>query len=79
VGFEVRTAWGWSYRLEGQVVKDALHADSSGFFSTENERPISKPEDASDISEALKPTLYLTTNKLPFARLLAHPAKLSPK
>jgi hypothetical protein len=79
VSFEVRTAWGWSYRLEGPVVKGVLHTNSAGFFSTENERPISKPEGASDVSEALKPTLYLTTSKLPFAHLLAHPSQLSPR
>ena len=76
VGFEVRTAWGWAYRLEGPVVKGALRADSAGFLNAANERPIPKPEDANDISEALKPALYLKTSKLPFAHLLAHPSKL---
>jgi hypothetical protein len=79
VSLEVRTAWGWDYRLEGSVVKGALRANSSEFFSTENERSISKPRGASDISEALKPTLYLTTSKLPFAHLFAHSFELPPK
>ena len=76
VSFEVRTAWGWSYRLEGQVIKGTLHSDSAEFFSTKNDRPISRPESASDISGALRPTLYLTTSKLPYAHLLAHSSEL---
>ncbi len=72
VGLEVRTAWGWGYRLEGPVMKGVLLANSSGFFSIANDKPISKPASADDIPDALKPRLYLTMNKLPFARLLAH-------
>lgn len=73
LGFEVRTGWGWGYRLSGSVSRGQLHVNSSGFFSTDDERAIAKPEGASDIPEALRPTLYLTTSKLPFARLLSRP------
>ncbi len=79
VGFEVRTAWGWGYRMEGQVIKGTLRSDSAEFFSTGDQRPIPKPEGASDISEALKPRLYLTMRKLPFAHLFAHSSESPPK
>lgn len=73
LGFEVRTAWGWGYRLSGSVLRGKLHVNSSAFFSTDDERAIARPEGASDIPEALRPTLYLTMSKLPFARLLSGP------
>jgi len=69
VGFEVRTAWGWGYRLEGAVLGGALHPHSSGFFDTENGQPIEKPKDADGVPGALTPKLYPTFSKLPFARL----------
>jgi hypothetical protein len=68
VGFEVRTAWGWGYQLEGAVSGGVQHPHSSGFFSTENGKPIRKPKDADDVPNALNPELYLTFSKLPFAR-----------
>jgi len=71
IGFEVRTAWGWGYRLRGSINGGVLHRESSEFFGTKDEKPIPRPSDASDISEVLKPTLYLTTGKLPFASLLS--------
>jgi hypothetical protein len=74
IGFEVRTAWGWGYRLEGTMIRGRLHADHSEFFNTENDKRIPKPEGANDISETLNPTLYLTTSKLPFANLIARPS-----
>jgi hypothetical protein len=79
VGHEVRTAWGWGYRLEGSIVGTTLHANSSLFFSTKNGKPISKPETANDITDALKPVLYLRIREFPFANLLSGPSKTSGK
>ena len=70
IGFEVRTAWGWGYRLRGSFVGSGLRRDSSEFFDTKNEKAIPKPEGAADIPDALKPELYRTTQRLPFASLL---------
>lgn len=71
VGFEIRTAWDWGYQLEGAALNGELRIQSAHFFDTSNDRPISRPNGADDIPEALKPTLYLTVTKLPFANLLA--------
>jgi len=71
VGFEVRTAWGWGYKLEGSVVEAVLRPNSSLFFNTESGTTIPKPDGASDIPEALKPALYSTLSKLPFAQLVS--------
>jgi len=79
VGLQVRTAWGWGYRQAASVMQGQLHADSSEFFSTANGKPIPRPDGADDIPAALKPVLYLTTSKLPFAALLAHSPNPGPK
>ncbi len=70
VGLEVRTAWGWGYRLDGIIVKGQLQTVSSGFFNTENDQKIPRPDAADDIADVLRPTLYFETTKLPFAALL---------
>ena len=70
VGLEVRTAWGWAYRLESPVENGAIHDPSSGFFSTQTEKSIAKPEQADDVSQALRPTLYPQASQLPFSQLL---------
>ena len=75
VGFELRTARGWAFRLEAPVENGAIHEASSGFFSTETKQPVLKPEQADDFSDALKPTLYLQVKQLPFSKLLAAPSK----
>ncbi len=79
VGLQVRTAWGWGYRQAASVVRGQLQVDSSEFFSTTNGKPIPRPDGADDIPAALKPVLYLTTSKLPFAALLAHFRNPGPK
>lgn len=79
VGFELRTAWGWGYRLEGTVSKEKLGAHSSEFFSTKNRKTIPRPNEAGDIPGALKPTLYLKTGNLPFAQFLFVSPKPNPK
>ena len=71
VGFEVRTAWGWGYSLEGPVVEAVFLPKSTRFFSTENGKPIPRPDGASDVPNALRPVLYLRLTKLPFAQLLS--------
>lgn len=68
--FQLRTAWGRGYRLEGPVVSEVVQPDHATYFSTQNEKPVPKPAEADDISEALKPTLYATESQLPFVQLL---------
>jgi len=70
LGFELRTAWGWGFREEGPVRQGALVPEKSGFFDTQNDHAVPKPENAEDLSEALKPHLYLKTSDLPFFDLL---------
>jgi hypothetical protein len=69
--FELRTAWGWGFREEGPVVNGAVAPRVSQFFSTNNEAPIARPEQADDVAEALRPDVYVRESRLPFARLLA--------
>jgi hypothetical protein len=71
VRFELRTAWGWGYRKEGPIQKGLLAPKISEFFSTETEKHITKPEQAENIPDALKPRLYLRKSKLPFFNLLS--------
>jgi hypothetical protein len=70
VKFEVRTAWGWAYRVEGTIKNRAVHALSSGFIETKTEKTIPRPPDADNIPGALSPTLYLHAKRLPFSKLL---------
>jgi hypothetical protein len=70
VGFELRTAWGWAYRLESPIENGTTHDASSGFFSTQTEKSITRPEQADDVSQALRPTLYPQASQLPFSKLL---------
>lgn len=71
IGFEFRTAWGWGYKLEGSVIGTVLRPNSSQYFSTESGKPVSKPNGASDLPDALKPVLYFRLANLPFAKQLS--------
>ena len=68
--FQLRTAWGWGYREEGAIRKGLLVPETSEFFDTKADLHIAKPEQAADITDALKPRLYLRESQLPFHRLL---------
>src|ERR1017187_7244837 len=52
IAFELRTAWGWGYRLEAAIENGAIRAPSSGFFDTATSKSIPRPEQADDIAEA---------------------------
>lgn len=71
IRFELRTAWGWGYREEIQNTQGKLTKRKSEFFSTSSEKTIPKPEQANDVPEARKPTLYLRMSQLPFSKLLS--------
>lgn len=79
VSFEVRTAWGWAYGLEGSVVESVLRLDSTQFFNIKTGKQIPRPDGASDVSNALVPVLYLSIAKLPFAQLLSGPSATKQK
>jgi hypothetical protein len=76
IGLVVNTAWEWGYRLDGTVTAGVLQVQSSSFFNNYSGATIDRPAQADSIANALKPVLYLETSKLPFAALLAQPAKL---
>jgi len=73
IRYELRTAWGWGYREEGPVTKGALVRQTEEFFSTEDEKRIKKPDQASEVETAgwLRPHLYLQKSKLPFFKLIS--------
>jgi hypothetical protein len=66
----------WGYRLDGMVTQSALQTQTSYFFDNYSGDKIPKPDGADALADAMKPVLYLETSKLPFAALLAQPAKL---
>lgn len=71
VRYELRTAWGWGFREEGSFANGHLTPEQSEFFSTETGRAISRPEQTSDIPEALNPRIFPTKAALPFINLLS--------
>ena len=68
--FEVRTAWGWGYREDGPIVTGILSPKTATFFNTSNDASIEKPEQAAEVADALKPSIYARKSRLPFAKLL---------
>jgi hypothetical protein len=70
IRFQLRTAWGWGYRIEAPVENSALTNKSAVFFDSKTEEPIARPEQADDIREAMQPTIYPEVSRLPFAPLL---------
>jgi hypothetical protein len=73
IRFEVRTAWGWGYRLDSPTNRGSNRLGPGQFFNTKTEKAIPRPAQAADISDALKPTIYKTARSLPFDNLLTHP------
>jgi hypothetical protein len=71
--FELRTAWGWSFRIDGRIENGKLRPKTSEFFNTKTDLPVARPEQADDVAGALKPHLYLRKSSLPFAKLLSEP------
>jgi hypothetical protein len=71
IRFELRTAWGWGYRQEGPIAKGSIVAQTSEFFSTKTGESITKPDQAADVADALRPHLYLLKSQLPFSKLLS--------
>ena len=68
--FEVRTAWDWGYREDGPIVSGILRPQTATFFDTSNDASIEKPEQAAEVADALKPSIYARKSRLPFAKLL---------
>jgi hypothetical protein len=73
IRFEVRTAWGWGYRLDSPFDHGSIHSGAGQFFDTKTEAEIPRPEQASDIRDALKPVNYPTVQSLPFSKLINRP------
>jgi hypothetical protein len=69
--FELRTAWGWGFREEGPIVNGTLKPRTSEFFNTKDELPVTRPEQANDVPDALRLHLYARKSRLPFAQLLS--------
>ena len=60
----------WGYRREGPIVNGSIATHTSEFFSENTRLPITKPEQADDFADALKPRLYLLKSQLPFSKML---------
>jgi hypothetical protein len=68
--YELRTAWGWGYRQEGPLANDSLKLKIREFFNTKTGQHIERPNQASDVSDALKPRIYRRKSQLPFFKIL---------
>jgi hypothetical protein len=68
--YELRTAWGWGYRQEGPAAGKNLKPETSEFFDTKTGQHIERPEQASDVADALEPRIYRQKSELPFFKLL---------
>jgi hypothetical protein len=79
VDFEIGTNLGWGHRVEGSVASGKFDAGKGEFFRTMDGKAIKKPFEQGKIPHALKPTLYLTMNDLPFASLLGIPQETGRK
>jgi hypothetical protein len=71
LAYELRTAWGWGFRMSGPVKDGAVRDESTEFFDTKTGRAISRPQGADDAPEALKPSLFRRASQLPFYYLLS--------
>jgi hypothetical protein len=69
--FELQTAWGWGFREEGPIVNGTLRSRTSEFFNTKDGLLVTRPEQADDVPDALRPHLYARKSRLPFAQLLS--------
>ena len=79
VSFILNSSSTWGYRLDGTMTQGVLQPQTSYFFNNYSGATIPKPDGADALADAMKPTLYLDTSKLPFAAQLAQPAKLPAK
>jgi hypothetical protein len=70
IRFQLRTAWGWGFRVDEAVENSALRNKSETFFDTKTQKPIARPDQADDIREAMQPTIYSRVSRLPFSQLL---------
>ena len=70
VEFELRTAWGWSYRDQVQSDKGVPRQISEAFYDIKSMKPIPRPGGADQIAGALKPNIFVEEKDLPFFRLL---------
>ena len=67
LSYEMRTAWGWGYeanRLFGNSGRTVQRTQR--FFDTASNKDIPRPQQADDVPEFLKPTIYSSFNLLPF-------------
>jgi hypothetical protein len=72
--YEVRTDWGWGYAEErllgptGSIIRRTYR-----FFETASDRTITRPRQADDVPDFLKPSIYSSFNSLPFIATLNKP------
>jgi hypothetical protein len=71
LGFEVRTYWGYGFRKSDPIVKGIFSPRTSDYFDTENKAAITRPEQAEDFVEALKPYIFNRKSQLPYAKLIS--------
>lgn len=68
--YELRTAWGWGYRQEGPLVSDNLKPKIEEFFDMKTGQHIERPNQASDVPDALEPRIYRRKSQLSFFKIL---------
>jgi hypothetical protein len=78
--YEMRTAWGWGYE-EKRTLSSGKKAWSKSvrFFDLKNNQAIQRPEQAGDVPDFTKPSIYNNFDSLPVAGALKQKANATQK
>lgn len=72
--FEFRTSWGWGYEELRKYNPSGKNLETSTrFFSTEDEKTIAQPGNAKDAADAMKPSIHMDFNSMPFTAIYNEP------
>lgn len=80
LSFEMRTAWGWGYEEQKAFgVSGITVQHKKRFFDTASNRAITRPRQADDVPNFLKPEIYSSFNTLPFIAIFKKPRTDAPQ
>ncbi|HLY97582.1 MAG TPA: hypothetical protein VKT33_00805 [Candidatus Angelobacter sp.] len=72
--FELRTSWGWGYEELRKYNPAGKNLETSTrFFNTEDEKTIAQPGNAKEAAAAMKPSIHMDFNSMPFIAIYNEP------
>lgn len=78
--YEMRTAWGWGYDEVRRLSNSGkLVYRSNYFFETSSNQKITRPAQASEVPDFLKPEIYKTFGSLPITGAFERKANATPQ